>query len=177
MNRSDKSSRDSAPGLEWYFSHGYGNLLTIPIFLILLSLFLFSIWTAFVKGMALIMVIWAVHGGVAVLILFMLVWILSPLVLGPPALFFFALTFTPVAWSNTSSTGLRRVLNIMGLLLAAGLAAWLMNALLVWSMGWVADHDPCAASEVGVIGTIPPSNCSATPESLGLYPPHGGRDR
>jgi len=163
-DKMDEISRESAPGLEWYFSHGYGNLLTIPLFLILLSLLLFSIWTAFVKGIALIMVIWAVHGGIALIILFMLVWVLSPLLLGPPVLFFFALTFTPMAWTNTSSSGLRRVLNVIGLLLAAGLAAWLMNALLVRSTGWVADHNPCAASEVGVIGTIPPSNCSVPPK-------------
>ena len=163
-NKTDKIDRGSLPGLEWYFSHGYGNLLTIPIFLILLSLFLFSMWTAFVKVIALIMVIWAVHGGIALIILFMLVWILSPLVLGPPALFFFVLTFTPIAWTNTSSSWLRRVLNVIGLVLATGLVAWLMNALLVRSTGWVADHNPCAASEVGVIGTIPPSNCSVPPK-------------
>jgi hypothetical protein len=149
----------SSSAFRWYFSQRFGNLLTVPLFVFLSSLFLVSLWVAFIKGFALIKVTWAVYGIVGIIALAAFGWVWVILVLGPPTIYLFLMTYPAVALSDFTVSRLRRVGNMIVVLLMAFLTIWALQFVGAWLTAWIADHDPCEAWQAGVTGSIPPTNC------------------
>ena len=159
MPDEEKIKVASMRAVEWYFSQKFGNLLSIPSFLLLAYLFLMSVWGAFIKAYALIKVAWAVYGLVGMIALFALGWLCALLVLGPPVIHYLILTYPAVVLSERSVSWLRRLRNLIFVLLVGFLAAEGLHKANVYLIGWIADHNPCAAWDAGVTGSIPPTNC------------------
>lgn len=149
----------SVPAIRWYFSRGFGNLFTIPFFLLLLALFMVSVWGAFIKGMAFVKVTWAVYGIVGVVGLVALSWLWFIIILGSPIVYFLLLTYPAAAWTDLSIPWLRRLGNIVFVILAGLLIAWCFHFITVSLIAWIADHNVCAALEAGVTGSLPPIDC------------------
>jgi hypothetical protein len=155
----DNITVGSARAYKWYFSQGFGNILTIPLFLVLTFMFIKMLGGTLIQLAALIKATWAVYGVVGIIALGATSWLWALLLFGPLIIFFMLITYPAVAWSDLTVSWLRRLGNILLVLVVAFLAVWLLDVISVWLIGWIADGNPCAAWKAGVTGSIPPTNC------------------
>ena len=144
--------------LKWYFRQGFWSILTIPVFVVLASLFVISLGNLH-KNLHLfgryMDRLWIV-GIIAILFFF---YIVALFILGPPVLYVWLMHTLPEIWSDLGKTVPRRIKATVLATVLVMFAAWVMHVGSVWAIGWVADHNPCAAYKAGVTGSIPPENC------------------
>ena len=154
------TSGDQGPGqlawARWYFSTGPWIVLTALLFLSLLMEFLVVVFGACVQGFALFRVLWAVWGVPGVILLLAVGW--WPIV-APPAIYYQMLKSLPEIWSETRDTVVARVaLSVVVLGVGIGMSE-IVSGFNKYSIGWIADRDPCKAEAAGVIGSEVPENC------------------
>jgi hypothetical protein len=65
----------------------------------------------------------------------------------------------PGLWLRPDASRRAKVVSSLAVIVLLPLAAYLIYHGVVWGIGWIADHDPCAAFSAGVTGTKPPVNC------------------
>jgi hypothetical protein len=94
--------------LPWYFKRGAFTLLTIPLFLFLVNSVIISTFAAFVQGLALIKVTYAVLGLLAAVLIVVTGWIL--LVSLPPVLYFSLLKHIPGLWLRPDASTRTRLI-------------------------------------------------------------------
>lgn len=139
--------------LMWWFTNGWLSLLTVPILLALIAFAAVTVFNAFVQTMAYFKVLGAVWGffGYALLAF---IWPFSLIV--PSLLSFAAVTSIPaVIVQNTESRMSEFAYLVFGIVILLGSVLGLQ-----WCHGktiaWIADRNPQAAYEAGVIGSSPP---------------------
>ena len=142
--------------LPWYFSRGFGNFLTIPLFVLLAASLLISIAGALLQAVSYWRASYAVYGLVGLAIVQLVAWV--PVIL-PPALYYSLLRNMPGLWMAESLT--RKVKFGLSALLVVGffLVASAVFQGSSWAIGAIADQDVCASYAAGVTGSLPPSNC------------------
>jgi hypothetical protein len=150
----------SARAFKWYFTQRFGNLLSVPLFLVLASMFHIALVGTLLKIFALLKVTWAVYGLVGMVALFFLTWMWGVLLCSPAAIYFVLMTYPAVAWSDLTVSRLRRARNIILVLLTGFVSAWALHTVGYHVIGWIADHNPCAAWQAGVTGSIQPTDCN-----------------
>ena len=72
-------------------------------------------------------------------------------------IYLFLMTYPTVTLSDVTFSRLRRVGNMILVLLMAYFTIWALQFIGGWLTAWIADHDPCAAWHAGVTGSIPPT--------------------
>ena len=139
----------------WYFRRGWLTLLTIPLFVLLLTAFCESIIDGAEIVIALIRASDAVMGFVGAFIAVSFGWILAFL---PLAFYYGLLRNVPGLWLRRDVTigaiwKFALTVGMLILFIGLGDVVAFMN---YHAVGWIADRNPCAAFKAGVIGSIPP---------------------
>ena len=151
------NSLSGAPsvGWRWYFEPKARTLVTAPLAVWLTYCLVVSLAGGGLLWWASLRAAWAVGGirGVAWSLAF-----LGILYFFPPVAYFTLFGRIPGVWRNAGSTA-RKLSVSVGLIVATSLAASVAYRGGVLMVGWIADHDPCAAYAAGVTGSMPPVNC------------------
>ena len=142
--------------IPWYFKRGALTLVTAPLFLFLIFCIVVSTVGAVVQGLALFRASYAVFGVIGVFIVISIGWI--PVIM-PPVLYYSLIKNFPGLWLRSDASHGAKVLYSFAVLVLLPLSAYLLYHAVAWSIGWIADRDPCAAFSVGVTGSKPPLNC------------------
>jgi hypothetical protein len=150
-----KASRASI-WIPWYFKRGALTLATAPLFFFLVYCIAISAFGAVIHGLALLRASYAVFGFIGVFLVASFGWI--PVIL-PPVLYYSLIKNFPGLWLRTDSSLRVKVLISSAVLILIPLTAYLVYNGVTLGIGWIADHDPCAAFSVGVTGSIPPRDC------------------
>lgn len=142
--------------IPWYFKRGVLTLVTAPLFLLLCYCIVISIFGTVIQGLALFRVSYAVFGFIGAFMAVSFGWI--PVIL-PPALYYSLIKNLPGLWLRPDASPRTRIFFSFSVLVLFPLAASVIFHGTAYSIGWIADHDPCAAFSVGVTGSKPPMDC------------------
>jgi hypothetical protein len=142
--------------ISWYFNRGIATLITGPLFLLFVAGFAISVFDAVIQGIGLGRANRAAFGFVGEFVGFPIGWI--PIII-PPTLYYYLAKSLPCLWLHSDASRRIKILMSIIIIVLIPLGAELVSSGVVWSIGWVADHNPCAALSVGVTGSNPPINC------------------
>jgi len=146
----------AAVWIPWYFKRGALTPVTAVFFLLLGVCIAISAFGAVIQGLALLRASHAVFGFVGALVAVLFGWI--PIVL-PPILYYSLMKNLPGVWLRSDATRRTKAYSSLMVIILLPLAAYLIYHGVVWGIGWIADHDPCAALSAGVTGAKLPANC------------------
>jgi hypothetical protein len=142
--------------IPWYFRRGALTPVTAALFLLLGVCIAISAFGAVIQGVALLRASHAVFGFVGAFVAVLFGWI--PIVL-PPILYYSLMKNLPGVWLRPDATRRTKAFSSLVVIVLLPLAAYIIYHGVVWGIGWIADHDPCAALSAGVTGSKPPVNC------------------
>ena len=142
--------------IAWYFKRGTLTLVTAPLFLFLGYCIAISAFGAAIQGLALLRASYAVFGFIGV---FMAVFFFGWAPILPPILYYSLMKNLPGTWLRSDISRRTKVFSSLAVIVLIPLAAYLISHGVAWGIGWIADHDPCAAFSAGVTGSKPPVNC------------------
>lgn len=135
----------SLNALSWYFQRSVGNVLTVPLFGVLLALFLLSISDAVVYSLTLVQLALTAYGLLGVVVVASAVWLVLPFIFGPPVLSFLLLMYPAAILSDAVQSWPHRwgnlILGLSGMLVAI----WLLHAAMGGAMSWLGGGAPCIA--------------------------------
>lgn len=143
------------PGIKWWFTRGYYSIITIPVALFILYGTVLVFIHGGIQTIAYWRVLYAVFGFFGIIV-FSFVWPFSLFI--PGMLWWSTLKDIPKEIQNRAKTRVGACgLFIAGLIIFIGIASglqWIHGS----AIAWIADRNPDAAYEVGVVrGTKLPS--------------------
>lgn len=142
--------------IPWYFKRGALTLVTAPLFLFLCYCIAISIFGSVIQGLSLFRASYAVFGFIGAFMAVSFGWI--PVIL-PPVLYYSLMKNLPGLWLRPDASRRTRIFSSFAVIVLLPLAAYLIFHGTIYGIGWIADHDPCAAFSAGVTGSKPPVNC------------------
>ncbi len=140
----------------WYFKRGTLTLVTAPLFLFLSYCIAISAFGSVIQGLALLRVSYAVFGFIGAFMAASFGWVS---VILPPILYYSLMKNLPGLWLRPDASRRTKVFSSLAVIVLLPLAAYLIYHGISWGIGWIADHDPCAAFSAGVTVSKPPVNC------------------
>jgi len=148
---------DASGWVAWYFKQGALTLVTAPLFLILVAGVASEAYGAIIHALALVRASYAVFGFFGAFISVSFGWI--PVIL-PPVCYYSLVSSLPGTWRDRDSTRRAKIWTTITVIILLPLAASLIDYGVSWSIGRIADHNPCAALSAGVTGSKPVGKCS-----------------
>jgi len=142
--------------IPWYFKRGALTVVTAPLLLYIVFCIAVSTVGAVVQGLSLLRASYAVFGIIGAFIAISFGWI--PVIM-PPVLYYSLIKNLPGLWLRPDASGRAKILSSLAVLVLLPLGAYLVYHVVAWSIGWIADRDPCASFSAGVTGSKPPINC------------------
>lgn len=149
-------ARKASVWIPWYFKRGIFTFITAPLFLFLCYCIAISIFGSVLQGLALVRASYAVFGFFGAFVALSFGWI--PVIL-PPVLYYSLIKNLPGLWLRPDASRRNRLISSFAVIILIPLAAYLIFHGTVYGIGWIADHNPCAAFAAGVTGSRPPINC------------------
>lgn len=142
--------------IRWYFPPNIKSLLLVPLFLWLVYCFLLTVFGALLKILGFFVATKAVYGALGIVVLLLASALVFMLVVAPPACWFMILMNLPyfLTHANLSLAARLFIASILLLILpfiASGFYHTTTNMI-----GWIAQQDPCAAWNAGIMFTTPP---------------------